>query len=60
MTAGLNTPPSHLEEQLREALVSLERATIRERQTRLETEFLLESLRELGFSDRAEEVYQSR
>ena len=58
MTAGLNTPPSHLEEQLREALVSLEQATIRERQTRLETEFLLESLRELGFSDRAEEVYQ--
>ena len=42
-----------------EALVSLEQATIRERQTRLETEFLLESLRELGFSDRAEEVYQS-
>jgi len=58
MTAGLNTPPSHLEEQLREALVSLEQATTRERQTRLETEFLLESLRELGFSDRAEEVYQ--
>ena len=26
MTAGLNTPPSHLEEQLREALVSLEQA----------------------------------
>lgn len=58
MTAGLNTPPSHLEEQLREALISLEQATTRERQTRLETEFLLESLRELGFSDRAEEVYQ--
>ena len=36
----------------------LQQATTRERQTRLETEFLLESLRELGFSDRAEEVYQ--
>jgi signal transduction histidine kinase/HPt (histidine-containing phosphotransfer) domain-containing protein len=58
MTAGLNSPSIHLEEQLREALVSLEQATARERQTRLETEFLLESLRELGFSDRAEEVYQ--
>lgn len=47
-----------LEEQLREALVDLEQATARERQTRLETEFLLESLRELGFADRSQEVYE--
>ncbi|MGA0236174.1 MAG: PAS-domain containing protein, partial [Alphaproteobacteria bacterium] len=46
-----------LEEQLREALVALEQATARERQTRLESEFLLESLRDLGFAERTSEVY---
>ena len=46
-----------LEEQLREALVALEQATIRERQTRLESEFLLESLRDLGFAEQTSEVY---
>lgn len=50
--------PELLEERLREALVSLKQAKVRERQTRLETEFLLESLRDLGFSERAEQVYQ--
>lgn len=46
-----------LEEQLCEALVALEQATIRERQTRLESEFLLESLRDLGFVEQTSEVY---
>lgn len=48
---------SGLEEQLREALVALEQATVRERQTRLESEFLLESLRDLGFAEQTSEVY---
>ena len=58
MTPDLRADALGLEEQLREALVALEQATARERQTRLETEFLLESLRDLGFADRTSEVYQ--
>lgn len=57
MNQDLKAPNTGLEEQLREALVALEQATARERQTRLESEFLLESLRDLGFAERTSEVY---
>lgn len=57
MNKDLDAPNTGLEEQLREALVALEQATARERQTRLESEFLLESLRDLGFAERTSEVY---
>lgn len=57
MSKEPDLPNTGLEEQLREALVALEQATMRERQTRLESEFLLESLRDLGFSERTSEVY---
>lgn len=57
MNKSLDPPDTGLEEQLREALVALEQATARERQTRLESEFLLESLRDLGFAERTSEVY---
>ncbi|MAV46324.1 MAG: response regulator [Alphaproteobacteria bacterium TMED89] len=57
MSKPSDSQDTGLEEQLREALIALEQATARERQTRLESKFLLESLRDLGFAERTSEVY---